>query len=515
MARTARRRWVGRRGVVDVGVVLAAAVAALAILLLATGHPVFAHTELESSTPADGETVDAPVSEITLVYTAAVTPVENGFEVLDADGQIRRPDIVASPDGGRTHVLRFTQPLAGGPIGARWVVTAADGHVIEGSFSFVVDAPPPVTTTAPAPTATNPPTTVVPPAATTPTASSDAAAPTTDAPPAPPPSSAPVAPTTAVAPTDPPIALEDFLGTTSLRQGDLVVRRVFQGVGIAGVLSGVGLVAFVTLVLRERTGAGPLLLGAAGAGGFVAAIAAVLEAGAHASAVTGRGLGVLSDAGAVSDSLGGTYATAIGLRVVGGLLLASVLFVPARRRDGVPPALLASGAAALVVSYAFDGHTVSKGNRVLQTIADVVHVSAAAIWVGGVIALAALAWRRWSRGGAIDGGGFLEVALRFSSVAAWALLAVAAAGTAMTLSIIDGLGDLTGTGWGKTLLFKVAATLCAAACGAYNRYRILPALSIDPEDATMRERARDALAAEALLLVVVVALAGLLVGATV
>lgn len=80
---------------------------------------------------------------------------------------------------------------------------------------------------------------------------------------------------------------------------------------------------------------------------------------------------------------------------------------------------------------------------------------------------------------------------------------------------VDELGDLTSTAWGKTLLFKVAATVLVAACGAYNRYRILPAVELAPNDAAMRDRARDALAAELALLVVVVALAGVLVGATV
>lgn len=95
------------------------------------------------------------------------------------------------------------------------------------------------------------------------------------------------------------------------------------------------------------------------------------------------------------------------------------------------------------------------------------------------------------------------------------MLAVSAAGTVTALMIIDGPGDLTSTAWGTTLLFKVGATVVAAACGAYNRYRILPAVEAAPADAAIRDRVRDALAAEAVLLVVVIGLAGVLVGATV
>jgi copper transport protein len=135
-----------------------------------------------------------------------------------------------------------------------------------------------------------------------------------------------------------------------------------------------------------------------------------------------------------------------------------------------------------------------------------------------------VAWRRWRRRprdgagagpGRLDDGAFLGLAVRWSALAAWVLLAVAAAGAAMALSIIDGWGDLTGTGWGKVLLFKLAVTLVAAACGAYNRFALIPALDRRPSDPNVRERIVDALAAEAFVLVVAAVLAGVLVGATI
>jgi copper transport protein len=135
-----------------------------------------------------------------------------------------------------------------------------------------------------------------------------------------------------------------------------------------------------------------------------------------------------------------------------------------------------------------------------------------------------VAWRRWRRRprdgagagpGRLDDGAFLGLAVRWSALAAWVLLAVAAAGAAMALSIIDGWGDLTGTGWGKVLLFKLAVTLVAVACGAYNRFALIPALDRRPSDPNVRERIVDALAAEAFVLVVAAVLAGVLVGATI
>ena len=41
------------------------------------------------------------------------------------------------------------------------------------------------------------------------------------------------------------------------------------------------------------------------------------------------------------------------------------------------------GAAALVLSFVFDGHTISKGTWPANALFTVVHVTAAAAWVGG------------------------------------------------------------------------------------------------------------------------------------
>jgi copper transport protein len=491
---------------------------ATAVASLLGGHPAQAHTELESSTPAAGETVDAPVAEITLVWTGPVSPIEGGFEVLDPAGQVRRPTGVTSP-APDTEVLSFDPPLAGGAVGLRWAVAAADGHIIEGAFSFTVDAPAPTTTTVPATTTTVPPTTTI--AAPTTTAPAQAPAPSaTAAPPAPPPTTA----VTGTPTTGPPVSLEDFLGAQTVSASDLRWRRLAQVLGVVAVTTAVGLLAFVTLIVRNQRAIDVALLRAASLAAVVAAGAAVLEAAAHAGAVTGRGLGVLSDLDAVFDASGDTYTAALLLRLFGGGVLAVGAGLAAHRATRAAAATAVAGAAALVASYAFDGHTVSKGNRVVQTLADVVHVTAASIWVGGLLALTWVAWRRWRRRprdgagavpGRLDDAAFLGLAVRWSALAAWVLLAVAAAGAAMALSIIDGWGDLTGTGWGKVLLFKLAVTLVAAACGAYNRFALIPALDRRPSDPNVRERIVDALAAEAFVLVVAAVLAGVLVGATI
>jgi methionine-rich copper-binding protein CopC len=104
-----------------------------------------AHTDFDFSVPADGASVDEPVAEITVAFTLPVTPVGNGFEVLDPQADLLQP--VAVSDDDRVFVLRFDPPLAGGAVGVRYEVTAEDGHVLSGAFSFTVDAAPAPTTT--------------------------------------------------------------------------------------------------------------------------------------------------------------------------------------------------------------------------------------------------------------------------------------------------------------------------------------------------------------------------------
>lgn len=108
------------------------------VLLCLIPAPARAHTEFESSTPADQESVDTPVSEIVVSFTLPVTVVGNGFEVLDPQGNVVSPSVETDDDTSFTLVL--PEPLAGGEAGVRYEVAAEDGHVLAGGFSFTVTA---------------------------------------------------------------------------------------------------------------------------------------------------------------------------------------------------------------------------------------------------------------------------------------------------------------------------------------------------------------------------------------
>jgi copper transport protein len=115
-------------------------VAALAILVgvLALGTTAAsAHATLESSTPADGQSVPTSPSELRITFSEAVTTISGGVSVLNADGKTvdtGNSEIV----GGRTLVAPISETLSDGTYVATYRVLSADGHPVSGSILFGV-----------------------------------------------------------------------------------------------------------------------------------------------------------------------------------------------------------------------------------------------------------------------------------------------------------------------------------------------------------------------------------------
>ena len=115
-------------------------VATLAILVgvLALGTTAAsAHATLESSSPADGQSVLTSPSEIRITFSEAVTTISGGLSVLDADGKtvdVGNTEVV----GGRTLVAPISETLSDGTYVATYRVLSADGHPVSGSILFGV-----------------------------------------------------------------------------------------------------------------------------------------------------------------------------------------------------------------------------------------------------------------------------------------------------------------------------------------------------------------------------------------
>jgi copper transport protein len=130
-----------------------------------------AHTGFDYSLPTQDASVAEPIAEVTVAFTEPVTLVGNGFEVLNPQGEIVLPTPITDDD--QVFRLILDPAIAGGEVGVRYEVTSLDGHVVDGGFSFFVDAPLPTTTV---------PVTTVPTTAAPVTTAAVTASPSTDAP---------------------------------------------------------------------------------------------------------------------------------------------------------------------------------------------------------------------------------------------------------------------------------------------------------------------------------------------
>lgn len=113
-------------------------------VLLAFGallpRPAAAHTGLERSVPARGDTVRGEVREVRLVFTRRAERRFTGVELAGPGGAVVPGAEAAEVEGsdGREFVIPLAAPLAPGAYTARWRTAGRDGHVIRGSFAFTV-----------------------------------------------------------------------------------------------------------------------------------------------------------------------------------------------------------------------------------------------------------------------------------------------------------------------------------------------------------------------------------------
>ncbi|RZU31721.1 copper resistance D family protein [Blastococcus saxobsidens] len=154
------------------------------------------------------------------------------------------------------------------------------------------------------------------------------------------------------------------------------------------------------------------------------------------------------------------------------LALAAVL-VPAARRCRTPAGarlLLAVAAAALLAPVVLSGHSSAADDHLAAVTTLGVHVLAAAVWVGGLLAL--LVHGRGS-------GTAASAASRFSGVALVCFLATAVTGVLAAWFVLGGTEALlaaAGTGYGWLLVGKTAGLVALGVLGWQHRRRTLPRL---------------------------------------
>ncbi len=111
-------------------------ISATLILLFAFTSTVSAHTGLTSSSPANGEEVTVDVNEIVLEFNSKIESTstvkvfnESKEEISVSDKQVNDNKMI----GG------FMSPLENGTYTVEWKIIGADGHPIQGTYSFMVN----------------------------------------------------------------------------------------------------------------------------------------------------------------------------------------------------------------------------------------------------------------------------------------------------------------------------------------------------------------------------------------
>ena len=236
--------------------------------------------------------------------------------------------------------------------------------------------------------------------------------------------------------------------------GGGLLASLASAISNLGVIIGWGVALFVAFVsLPRMTWVGEYLIRIMRIAGIVAVVGAVIDLG--------------------SQLLGGSswnLVAAAALRLGVGAALAGVPGMV----NGTPFIWILSGAA--IASYALDGHTVTAGPLWLMVLADATHVTFAAIWGGGIIALAiALAFilrKRTKEVTLVPDGS--ELAVRFSRLATYSVIAVAISGALMAFFIMPSPGALVTTTWGWILVIKVALVIALGYFGYRNHFHSIP-----------------------------------------
>lgn len=401
---------------------------ALVGVLGVSPSPAWAHAELSTTEPVSGSVLATSPQAVVLTFTEAVSVEVDGVRVLDA-GAARRDTGEASASGTRVTVP-LSGSLADGGYLVAWRVVSADGHPIHGAFQFSVGTR---------------------------------------------------------ATVDPDLAERAF-GASGDRR-DEVLGAVFRGLSYLAALVVSGAVLVGTRLRRphEPSPVSHRLGALAGPG----VVALALQVPVRASLATGRGWGSVSEAGVLGRSLGDGMGWALGLSILGLVLVGIAAELPFR---GAVQVIACAGAVLAPLGFALTGHTRTMSPAPVALAADLAHLAAAAVWFGGLVALLGALRRRRAAGDVVGAG---EAVAAFSALAGGALVLVALTGSALGAIEVGGLEALTTTTYGRLLLAKVALVALVAAGGGWNRLRLLPHLaggastgpggSVDPAGSDLAE----------------------------
>lgn len=404
------------------------------------------HAALLSSEPAAGATTLVAPSRIRLVFSEPVEATMSGITIAGPGGG--RFDLAVSTDPHDVHALIGIPPaLQPGAYTVRWRVVSADGHRVDGAFTFTFNGAPGQSAAA----------------ASLPNANTPGG-----------PGGATIQSVTSRT-TNPDSGFVAALG----RRPQVPVLRA---VAITFLLSLAGLSLLIATL--PISGARPMRLA------LILSVLATVSLAAHlivwSSTAVGRGHSML-------DAISLAAAATPGALEIARVALAFLAFwaLSLARRPGL--AALFAGVAVLITGAS--GHP-AVTDPLIAIPAKSIHLAAAAIWLGGLL---------WIMTAERHGARYVEGTRTISSLALAAVIIVVATGVLQSVLFLPRLAALTDSTYGRLILAKSAGLLVLVFFGAFHR-RIVPRL-----DTTMaRRRLRGSVRLEIVVMVAVSIAGGLL-----
>ncbi|MGR6317667.1 copper resistance protein CopC [Micromonospora soli] len=238
--------------------------------------------------------------------------------------------------------------------------------------------------------------------------------------------------------------------------------KVAKYLGYLGLLLLVGpALVLAALWPRRLSRRGPARLAWSGLG--VLAVATLAELWLQVPYTNGGGLFEATGAG-LGDVLGSAYGTAhlvrLGLLAAAAFLLRPLFAGPPGRTDGIILAILGG---ATLFTWPLAGHPAASPAPAVSVVVDAVHLGSMAVWLGGLVMLAAFLLRRANE---------RELDAILPIWSRWAALAVAAlllAGTVQGLIEVATPKALIDTTYGQLLLAKIVLFALVIGVAAYSR----------------------------------------------
>jgi copper transport protein len=377
--------------------------AGLFAALLFTAPAASAHATVVASDPVDGSRLQTPPTTVSVTFDQGVTLNSEGYlRVVDQSGRRVDSGQPNHPSGvGSKIEVAVKSGLPDGTYTASFRIISADGHPVAGAIRFVVG--------------------------------------------------------------NGTLAAAAGGSSSTVNGATSVVFDVVRWLAFAGLalLGGGWLLLTVWPEGRDDVRARRLVW----VGWIATTVGAVAELLIQGPYVAGSGLGDLADRTLLDATLHTTFGTAHSIRLlllgVLGAVLAAQLRVPERSRLAEVSAALGIG---LVLTYAVSGHAESEDPRWLAMTSYAAHLTAMAVWLGGLLyLLVAVLPRR-------EPGELRRVLPVFSRTAMVCVTVLAVSGTYQAWLGIGSIDAITSTRYGQLVLVK--AVLFLVILGLANLSRV-------------------------------------------